>query len=223
MKTNDRQKCQKRRSEQELHGAASENHPDAPVLSGLAAAHLTQSSWVLPGYQRWFTATAERAQVKWSESSVRRCAYHGQVRGKTPHILRLPTRKAVPGRRRREHLKWRFDSPQQPSALKSRAQIVPEKARRRSGVGACHRKRGGVDVYSNPGEHTEESEPQPGSNGHHGESASYKKSAQLHLRVVSSCFFILENMRGDESEFRWFSLALRSEEKQTESIVFICS
>lgn len=89
------------------------------------------------------------------------------------------------------------------SVLKSRAQIVLEKARRRSGVGACHRERGGVDVYSNTGEHTEEREPQPGSNIHYSESASYKHSAQLHLGFISSCFFILEKMCGDESEFRW--------------------
>lgn len=49
MKTNDSQKCQKQRSEQDLHSAASENQPDAPGLSGLAAAHLTQSFWVSPG------------------------------------------------------------------------------------------------------------------------------------------------------------------------------
>lgn len=91
-----------------------------------------------------------------------RCAYHGQVRRKTTHILTLPTRKAVPGRRRLEHLKcsWLTSAA---STLKSRAQIVLEKEKRRSGVGACHRERGGVDVYSNTGEHTEESEPQPGS------------------------------------------------------------
>lgn len=192
MKPNDRQKCQKGRSDQELHSAGSEPHTSAPGLAGFAGAHLTQSFWVRPEEQRRFT-NAHR-------SIDPLCVPRPGAWGNATHLLTLPTRKTVPGRRRRggAGIKRLFDSPQPPPRVKSRAQIVLEKARRRSGVGACHRGGGGVGVYSNPGEHTEERQPQPGSHARYSDSASYRRSAQLHLRSVSSRFFILEKVVEDD-------------------------
>lgn len=109
--------------------AASENHADAPGLTGLSAAHLTQSfgaSAMVSCHSR--TRTGQVIRIERAPLCVPRPGAWGGEKQRA--FLKLPTRKAVPGRRRRGGHKVRFWLTSAASALKSGAQIVLEKARR---------------------------------------------------------------------------------------------